>query len=280
MKSITALNDLFILYLLGNEENEDLLVSFINGVLLDSKFKTIHSAKVKNPVNIKKYRFDKETVLDIKAVDNNNRLYDIEIQVRDEKSFAQRSLYYWARLYATQIKQKETYTTLHPVICINLVNFKMFPDATKIHSCFMLLEKDNPEYLLTDHLEMHFIELKKYIQPGLVEAHLDKWLTFFKYEGKEEDKMTLLLNNDPEIRKAHSLFKKFNNDERLRDKALRREIWQLDYNTGLDEAMQEGIQKGKLEGKIEDAKNFKRLGVTVDIISKATGLSIVDIEKL
>jgi hypothetical protein len=31
-----------------------------------------------------------------------------------------------------------------PVICINILGFILFPDASKIHSCFMAMEKDNP----------------------------------------------------------------------------------------------------------------------------------------
>jgi len=42
----------------------------------------------------------------------------------------------------------------------------------------------------------------------------------------------------------------------------------------------EGKLEGKLEEKLSNAKNFKNLGVSYDIISKATGLSIEEIEKL
>jgi len=39
-------------------------------------------------------------------------------------------------------------------------------------------------------------------------------------------------------------------------------------------------KEGKIEGKIETAKSLKRMGVSIDIISKSTGLSITEIEKL
>jgi predicted transposase/invertase (TIGR01784 family) len=39
------------------------------------------------------------------------------------------------------------------------------------------------------------------------------------------------------------------------------------------EAKQEGQQEGKIEGKLEDAANFKKLGVPVETICAATGLS-------
>jgi predicted transposase/invertase (TIGR01784 family) len=39
-----------------------------------------------------------------------------------------------------------------------------------------------------------------------------------------------------------------------------------------------GVQKGKLEGKLEDAINLFKLGVPLDTISQATGLSLKQIK--
>ncbi len=49
---------------------------------------------------------------------------------------------------------------------------------------------------------------------------------------------------------------------------------------GREEGLEQGLTKGKLEGKLEDAKSLKTLGVEIDIISKATGLSEEEIKKL
>ena len=42
----------------------------------------------------------------------------------------------------------------------------------------------------------------------------------------------------------------------------------------------EGEEKGKKQTQLENAKNFKSLGVDIETISKATSLSIEEIEKL
>ena len=49
---------------------------------------------------------------------------------------------------------------------------------------------------------------------------------------------------------------------------------------GMREGMREGMKEGMAKSKLEDAQNFKRLGVSVDIIAKATGLSLEEIAKL
>ena len=49
---------------------------------------------------------------------------------------------------------------------------------------------------------------------------------------------------------------------------------------GREEGRAEGLEKGRQEAKLEDARRLKELGVGVDIISQATGLSVETIESL
>ncbi|ERF61700.1 hypothetical protein HMPREF0860_2672 [Treponema socranskii subsp. socranskii VPI DR56BR1116 = ATCC 35536] len=45
-------------------------------------------------------------------------------------------------------------------------------------------------------------------------------------------------------------------------------------------ALQEGISAGSHQKALQDAANFKRLGVSIDIIAQATGLTEAEIEQL
>ena len=67
--AIKASSDIFIKYLFGTERNKDLLLSFINAVLNDAGFDTIIDLELTNPFNIKTFVLDKESILDIKAID-------------------------------------------------------------------------------------------------------------------------------------------------------------------------------------------------------------------
>ena len=49
---------------------------------------------------------------------------------------------------------------------------------------------------------------------------------------------------------------------------------------GIEKGIQEGMEKGIEQGKIEIAKNLKKSGIDIKIISDNTGLSIEQIEKL
>ena len=49
---------------------------------------------------------------------------------------------------------------------------------------------------------------------------------------------------------------------------------------GLEEGLAKGVEEGEKKKNLENARNFKMLGVSTDIIMKATGLSQNEIEQL
>ena len=54
----------------------------------------------------------------------------------------------------------------------------------------------------------------------------------------------------------------------------------LGREEGRAEGLAEGLAEGEAAARLEDARRFKELGVAVDIISQATGLSVETIEGL
>ena len=256
---IKPTSDIFIKYLLGSQENRDLLLSFINSVLEDSQFQKIVRVEIKNPFNLKSFLNDKESIVDVKATDENGRQYDVEIQSKGNEYFRNRSLYYWARLYSSQMEEADKYFDLKPTICINILNFKLFNEIECLHTCFLLREQNLPEYVLTDHLIIHFLEIPK-LQDKNIKTKLTKWLFYLKYEGKEEKKMKILLK-DSDINKAHMVYKHFTEDERLREIYDARMKEKLDYNTDIALAIQKGIKKGEQNGIKEGIKKGEQNGI-------------------
>jgi len=53
-----------------------------------------------------------------------------------------------------------------------------------------------------------------------------------------------------------------------------------DIKNSLDTAKKEGKAEGRAEGIAETARNLKQMGLDISQISKATGLSIEEIEQL
>ena len=268
-------SDIFFRYLFGSEENKGLLLSFINSVMIDVDFPTLSSVEIKNPFNLKTIALEKETILDVKALDNTGRQFDIEVQSTGDYHFRARSLYYWAKLYVSQLTEGDQYKTLKPAICINVLDFTLLEPIKRFHSCFMLQDICEPENILTDHLMLHFIELPKFNNKE-IKTKIQKWLLYLTSEGKENDIMRILIQEDKEIEKAHNLYEKFTQNDEMMAVYEAREKYNKDHNSLMDSKLEEGKRKGKME----DAKKMLEHGLAVELIADCTGLPIEEIEKL
>lgn len=159
LKYFNTLNDYFVIYLFSDKGSEIILLDFINSIMIDSNMKTFRSLEILTPFNYKESYQDKETIVDVKCITHNGSVVIIEIQLQGNSRFPERILYYWASNYSKLLKQGEKYDVLTPVISINLLNFNL-NDDDNIHSCYMIDETNNKK-LLTDHLQIHIIEIKK-----------------------------------------------------------------------------------------------------------------------
>ena len=281
---VDPLSDIFVLYLFGAPESNDILLNFINAVLTDAGFDPVVSVEVMNPFNLRTFVNDKLSILDVKAKDQNGRIFDIEVQSIVDEVFINRSLYYWARNYAAQMADGEMYSELKPVICINLLKRKLFDTVEKLHTVFLLFEKDYKELPLTDHFQVHYIELEKYIKRDKQGNLLLDWLEFFKKEGQEEDAMKTLVSENEVIKKAHDRYESFTRSDELREIYEAREKYKRDEATRLHLAekrgIEQGIDRGKQEGKHEDARRMLARGLDTDLIIDITGLTREEIEGL
>jgi predicted transposase/invertase (TIGR01784 family) len=250
------------------------------------------TVEVINPFNISTYSIEKESILDIKAIDDRGEQYDIEAQSATQPFYIRRSVYYIAKVHGTQLLSGEDYNLLNASIGINLVNFKIFKNHERIHSKYLLQEADAPNDILTDDIVIHFLELPKLQPPfttgGIRENSLKNWLLFFKYEGKkgemEERIMKKLIQEDQNIANAHEAYLEFTSDAEMRDIYESRLKWQRDYNTKIVVAHQEGRVEGLKEGRVEEkkatARNMLAKGLSIELIEEVTGLSREEISKL
>ena len=71
-----------------------------------------------NPILEKDLIDDKVGILDIRATLNQTIPCDVEMQIASSKHIAERILWYWAKLYCSQISRGEQYGKLHKTIAI------------------------------------------------------------------------------------------------------------------------------------------------------------------
>lgn len=241
-----AYGDMVFKYLFGREESKEQLKAFINAVLEDGDGISVTELEIQNPFNLKEFESDKLSILDLKAKDQKGRTFNLEVQTMGYKDYAYRSLFYWSRIYVSQIKERDDYKILRPVVSINLLNFTLIDGNNRFHNTFQLREKTDPSIILTDHLLIHFLEMPKFNSES--NRTLGQWLRYFLHEGKEDGVVKKLSEENEQIAETHRKYESFVSDDQMRMKALAREMGERDHLARMNEAKEEGFKKGHEEG--------------------------------
>ena len=202
--------------------------------------KKIVSVDIKKTDIEKQYIEDKYSRLDVKATTSNDEIINIEIQLKNENNMVKRSLYYLSKMYEEQLNEKEDYSKLARTVCINILNFK-YLKTDKFHTGYRFKEIESNEEL-TDIMEVHFIEIPKLQDSSDEKDMLVAWTEFLKDPESEKELYDMRANS-------------------LRDKI-----------SELNAAKREGIE--------EVARNMKKNELSIEMISKLTGLRVDEIDKL
>ena len=251
---LTPCIDIVFKRIFGDERNKRLLRSLLDAVLIPEGAAPIDEIDILNPESQIEWRNDKHPVMDLKVRDKKGKLYHVEVQVANEKFFAERVLYYWSRLSASQLESGEKYDKLQPVYSIVITNFAMFKDKPGYHHCFLLLEQKQ-HFPLTDGMAIHFISLAGFdTTPENAHTLLDKWLCLFK-EGTKLDKDIIKKweEQHPEFQDAYQELERLGANEEFRweveDRinAIRR--WLTGFSASFKEGLQEGLEQGRAEGE-------------------------------
>ncbi|OPJ65075.1 Rpn family recombination-promoting nuclease/putative transposase [Clostridium oryzae] len=268
-------NDFAFKLLFGEPKNIDLLKALLCAILKVDKDE-FWDLKIINNELQRQFLEDKKGILDVHAKTKDGKEIDIEIQILPTEYMAERTLFYWSKLYNSQIKSGDSYDKLKKCITINILDFKCTP-LNMIHTTYHITE-DNTSYRLSQVLEIHYLEL-----PKLEEENIEKnenetivqWMEFISTKNKEVMEMLAERNND--IRKAYSELQVMSKDEIARMAYEAREAEIHDQKTRMETARKEGFEKGSMRRAIENAENLLKLGVNEEIVAKGTGLTIEQI---
>ncbi|WAH39314.1 Rpn family recombination-promoting nuclease/putative transposase [Alicyclobacillus dauci] len=257
----------------GTEENQDILLDFVNSVFESAGEPQVLSVDILNPYIDKGAVRDKQSILDIRARGADGQYINVEIQLWNRKDIEKRTLFYWAKMYSGQLEEGDPYRKLSKTVTINILDFD-YIHAEKYHTTFHLRE-DSTSLMLTDDIEIHFIELRKLKEQSYgTQRRLVRWMLFIA--GLSNEKLEELAMEEPVIRKALTTLEFLSQDAEARrlyeerQRALRDEI----------SAVEGAREEGREEGRLEVARNLLTMGLSVVEIAKATGLPEEDILKL
>ena len=168
-----------------------------------------------------------------------------------------------------------------------MLNFNL-DDNDSIHSCYMIYDTNNKR-LLTDHLQIHIIELKKF-KYNTLEYDLNCWLKFFTMKDKDNKEviMSELVKEKPIMEEVQRRYNNFIKDRLMMNEYDKRQAYlygnqimlEEERRLGRVEGKEEGIKEGIEQEKYSLARNMKNKNMDLNLISELTGLSIEKIEKL
>ena len=282
---ITLRNDYAFKRVFGVEENKDVLQDLLE-CILDIPPENIAGLELLDKEFHKELLSEKLGILDIKLRLKDGTFVDIKIQNVWHRDFAERTLYYWSKMYNEAIKQGQDYTNLPKCITINLIG-KGFDKNKRLHNKYLVLEKDTKEPLATK-LEIHILNLEKAKILKESQYKDDKikrllnWLKFIETNNPEVRKM--LEQESPMMRKANTtieLMEMSPRDKWLYDSRMK---YEHDRASCINEGYQNGLKQGfaddSYQKAIETANLMKKANCEIDFIIQMTGLSKKEIEKL
>lgn len=244
---------------------------------------------------IGKYPEEKLGILDLKAILDDGAICDIEIQLADNKDTAERFLYYWSRIFSSQLEKGKPYKELNKVIGIIILDYEF--DKTKnieeISTRWKIIEETTGiELDLTDKFELFIIEIPK--ARRMMESNqkdkLTQWMLFLDNPNNKE--VLEIMNKNEEIKEAMEELEEISKDKELRliaelkEKAIRDERNMMEHaiedglKQGIEQGIQQGIEQGTKQAEIKMAQYLKSKNIDMEIIMEATNLTKEEIEKL
>ncbi len=199
-RKITLRNDYAFKRVFGDRKNKVALMDFL-GCVLDIPLNDIIDVHFLDKELNKNSPIEKTGILDIKLrlilKLKNSISIGIEIQQVWQDDFDKRILFYWSKMYTSNIFKGTDYSKLKKCVIISLIGqgFKLNDD---MHSIYKLLE-ETTHLPLNDALEIHFLDLAKAnkIKSNNVKKSEKKLLNWLKFIGtdKEEERMDLSKNS-------------------------------------------------------------------------------------
>ena len=235
---------------------------------------------------------DKFNRVDIKAKTEQGEIIIVEVQLTRQLYYLQRMLYGVSKAITEHIEIGDKYDKVKKVYSINILYFDLGQgDDYLYHGKTVFKGVHTGDLLKVNTREQDEIKMKvpEDVFPeyfiirinnfnDVATTPIEEWIDYLKNGRIKEDTVT------PGLQEARKKLQyiSMNEKERHAYEAHMDDI--MVQNDVLDTAKMEGREEGRAEGRAEEkndiARTMKAMGMSAEMISKATGLSEEDIERL
>ena len=217
--------------------------------LLHLKLDAVISVEILNPIVLGEQIDNKDFIMDIRCLLNDNTIINLEMQVVNQRNWTDRSLSYLCRSF-DNLETGQDYVQTKSAVQIGILDFTLFPDNPEFYATYMMTNIKNQRIyssklrlsvLDLTHIDLATEEDRKY--------HIDYWASLFKATTWEEIKM--LAQKDGMIKEATDTIIQLTRDEQIRQRCearadyLRWQKIEENYKKELEEKNKQLIKENK-----------------------------------
>ena len=217
--------------------------------------------------------------LDVYAEDG-KRIFDVEMQTSRQRALGRRTRYYQSMIDIENLEHGENYWELKDSYVIFLCTHDPFgaglPQYTFRNTC-----AENADVDFSDGTAKVIFNAAAY--RNATDARIQAFLRFIKTEEPTDsltDRLQSAVLRAKDNDKFRSDYMQFNlHEQDIRDKYTKQGKAE-GLALGLERGKAQGVKQGVKQGITQTVANFVKAGASLDLISKATGLSEEEIRSL
>jgi len=228
--------------------------------------------EVDDPHLYREHEGGKSGELDIRVHTKSGGIIHVEVQINNEKAFAERIIFYSARLFSGQLGRSEEYKKLNRTISIVITDFVLLDENPDYFNTFRWYNHRN-RTLLSDMQEINILELPK-LPESDDNTQLWHWMKLLKLRRRDE--METLAKDNQAMKDVVVTVREMSADEAERaraeahEKQIRDRLGQLDY----------AFEHGEKNKAMKTARQMKAKGYAAEEIAELTDLTIREIENI
>ena len=216
----------------------------------------------------------KQGILDVKVLLQDGTRINLEMQLRRQKFWEKRSLYYLAKMYADILLVGEHFERLRRCVGISILDFNLTEDG-RYHSVYRMRDEMGKDY--SDLLELHIIELRKTLTGN---SRMDDWIRLFNAETEED--LHMIKTKNAGVQRAKYVIQEMSLTEAMRDAFEAYRKRKLDrksedayvYDQGKEAGEQIGMERGIEQGKQEVLLDLVQKGkLDVETAAETCGIT-------
>ncbi len=283
-KYVNPFTDFGFKKLFGEEPNKDLLLDFLNELLREQEGEIKELTYLKNE-QLGSRDIDRRAIFDLYCENKRGEKFIVELQKSKQNFFKDRTLYYATFPIREQAKRATWDFELKAVYTVAILDF-IFEEDKAQHQKYrydVKLTDIETCKVFYDKLTFIYLEMPKFNKSiDELETRFEKWLYVLKNLSRLDRVPDKLKEKIFERLFEVAEIARFNREELMSyEDSLK---YYRDLKNVIDTARQEGKLEGKLEGErektIEFIKKGIESGVSLELLSKLTGLSIDTIRQI